>query len=106
MLGFLNDPNYEQRKLARNDYPWGFVSTIACTDGSKPFETAVSHDKYHVADNTIVVVEHYDTREEAQRGHDRWVRTMTAEILPAVLTDCNNAGLAQLLTALTATPLN
>ena len=77
--------NYEDRKVA--NYTSGdvtlFVDTARVTDSSKPYETAISHPKYN--HNKWVIVELYDTKEEAQIGHDKWVALMTAEILPEVL---------------------
>ena len=82
---------YESRKVARDDYPWGFISTAAVNDGSKPYETAVQHKSYG---DGMVIVENYDTKTAAQDGHAKWVKTMTAKKLPAKLVDCNNAGIA------------
>lgn len=95
MFGFLDMmSNYEDRKVARNDFDWGFVSTASVTDGAHQFETAVKHDRYN--SGKIVIVEHYDSKEDAEAGHKKWVETMTAPKLPTALTDCCNAGIGQL----------
>src|SRR4051794_13089256 len=95
MFEFLLDAgNYESRKVGRNDFDWGFVSTAYCSDGEMPYETAVEHVAYN--DGQMVIVENYETAEEAAEGHDRWVKTMTADDLPEKLVDCCNAGIAQL----------
>ena len=91
-LSMLGD--YEQRKVACYDEDGVFVSTAAVCDGRKPFETAVEHPRYN--DGKLVIVECYDTREDAEKGHKLWVRLMTAKRLPTVLTDCTNAEVSQL----------
>lgn len=83
--------NYEDRKVGRDDFDWGFVSTAEVCDGVKPYETVVEHNRY----GKMVIVENYDTKEEAQQGHTKWVNTMTSDDLPKVLVDCNNSGVAQ-----------
>ena len=88
--------NYEDRKVARDEYPWGFISTASVTDGEKPFETAVQHSSYG---RHMTIVENYSTREEAEAGHRKWVETMNAPTLPERLIDCNNAAIAKLASA-------
>src|SRR5688572_17740829 len=89
---------YESRKVARDDYGWGFISTAQVNDGSKPYETAVKHTDYN--DGSMVIVENYDTKGEAQAGHAKWVTTMTAKTLPKTLVDCANADIAQMCEAI------
>lgn len=93
--------NYEARKVdSYNDDKTGlFISTARVTDGKQPFETAVGHPDYR-DDGKLVIVEAYDTKAEAQRGHDKWLRLMTTEPLPDKLVDCCNAGLADFASAL------
>ena len=90
---FLAVGNYEDRKVARFDAPWGFVDTVQVCDGSQPFETAVQHPDYN--GGGMVIVEAYDTMKEAQVGHDKWVAKMTAKRLPSKLVDCANAAMAK-----------
>ncbi len=101
MLGFLNDRgNYKERVVGRDDYPWGFISTARVSDGAKPFETAIKCDKYvrrhDKREGLMCIVEAYDTREQAEKGHAIWLKAMTSKILPKTLTDCCNAEVAQL----------
>lgn len=92
---FMAD-NYEQRKVGRWNSPDGkrLVSTAEVNDGSKPYETAFMHPDYNKG--SMVIVENYDTKEQASAGHERWVKVMTKGPLPKVLKDCNNAEIAQL----------
>ena len=94
---FMDVGNYDARKVDRYEADGFFVDTCACSHGSKPFETAVEHPDYN--DGEMVIVEAYDTKEEAQAGHAKWVKRMTADVLPEQLVDCQNAGLAGLLGA-------
>lgn len=96
-LGMIG--SYKSRKVDRFEADWGFISTARVTDGSKPYETAVQHKDY--GDGNMVIVECYDTKEQAQAGHVKWVGIMTSNP-PDELVDCNNAGLAQFGSALGA----
>ncbi len=87
--------NYEDRKVDRHDGENFFISTARVTDGQKDYETAVAHPNYN--DGKIVIVEMYDTKEEAQTGHDKWVGFMSSDSLPLKLIDCSNSGVSQLL---------
>lgn len=103
MFGFLDmltGPSYEHRKVGRWDNEAGdqMVSTAAVTDGREPYETAFMHPDYN--DGKMVIVECYSTREAAEEGHARWVKTMTHGPLPNRLIDCANAEVAQFLNAL------
>src|SRR3990167_9952930 len=70
------------------------IDTCRVTDGSRPYDTGIQHPNY--GDGSWIIVEAYDTKDEAQIGHDKWVDTMTNSSLPKELKDCNNAGIAQL----------
>ena len=72
MFGMIG--TYEQRKVARTEIEDGFVSTARMTDTEKPFETGISHELYN--EGYIVIVEQYDTKEEALAGHEKWVKVM------------------------------
>ncbi len=96
--------NYEDRCVDRSDFDWGYISTARVSDGSHPYETAVCSNEYvRVSDpddaTQMTIVEAYDDAAAAQEGHDRWVKTMT-ECPPDGLTDCCNAGVAEIGTAL------
>ena len=96
MFSFTADAgNYEERRIGRDDYPWGFISTCRVSDGAKPYETAVEHGNYN--NGEIVIVENYDTKEDAAAGHARWIARMTIPPLPATLYGCNNSCVQQLL---------
>ena len=85
--------NYSDRKIGRYESEGCLVSTCRVTDGRQPYETAVEHEDYG---DTMVIVEAYDTRSGAKRGHRRWVKTMQ-ENPPAKLVDCQNAWISQLI---------
>ncbi len=89
--------NYEDRKVDRwdSDDELKMISTAAVNDGSKPFETAVQHPAYN--NGLVVIVESYDSKEDAQKGHDRWLNLMLTNKLPNALVDCGNAKIAQLI---------
>lgn len=97
MFNFLKDVgNYEDRKVGRYDDGDISISTCAVSDGSKPFETAISHPDYN--NNGWIIVESYDTREEAKNGHQKWIETVKAS-LPDNLSDVGNGldGIAKML---------
>lgn len=95
MFGFLSMAgNYEYRKVARYEKDGLRVSTARVTDSAHDFETAVAHPAYN--EGEIVIVEMYDTKEEAVLGHSRWVKRMTARKLPAQLKDVSTARVAEM----------
>lgn len=104
MFNFLMDAdNYAERKVGRDDFAWGFISTAQCSDGRQPYETAVLHRGYIREDgkeDSMCIVEGYDTRKQAEAGHAKWKKKMTAKRLPRSLVDCCNAEVAQVLDAL------
>lgn len=88
---------HEMKVVAHHEADDLFVDTAWVADGMRPFETAVRHADYH--DNMMVIVEAYDTREEAEAGHARWLKAMSEEPLPEELVDCMNARVARHLDA-------
>lgn len=86
--------NYEQRAVARFEEGHLIIDTCAVTDSTQPYETGVCHPAYN--DGAWVIVELYDTKEEAQVGHDKWIKTMAADELPDSLRDVSSAGIAEL----------
>lgn len=101
--------NYEDRKVARDELEWGFVSTAEVNDGVKPFETAVRSKLYARVDkpyqtDDMIIVEAYQSREEAAAGHTRWVAAMTGDNPPKELVDCCNSGVGQMLKAINSIP--
>lgn len=98
MFEFLQDAgNYEDRRVGRFDEGDLMVSTATVSDGDHPFETAVKHPDYNGGE--MVIVEAYDTKDQAEQGHVKWVATMTADPLPGTLVDCQNAKISQLIPA-------
>jgi hypothetical protein len=97
MFDFMRDTlNYDSRKVGRFDGGNGlFISTARVSDGRQPYETAVRHPDYN--EGSLVIVEAYDSMEEAKQGHDRWTDAMTREPLPDVLQDCRNAAISSFL---------
>lgn len=97
MFGFINDMgNLEARKVEQwhSDDGMRMVSTVRVSDGAKPFETAFEHPEYN--DGGMIIVEAYETREDALAGHGRWLKIMLDGPLPDEITDCCNAECAQL----------
>ena len=86
--------NYEERKIDRFEKDELTVDTCSVTDSDKPYETAVEHPHYN--NGKWVIVETYDTKEAAQRGHNKWVKKMTGKKLPASLKDVSSAEVAKL----------
>lgn len=89
--------NYDDRAVDRSEIQDCVIDTCRVSDGAHPFETGVASKYYH--SGSWVIVEAYDTEEDAQSGHDRWVSTMSKPFdeLPEKLVDCQNAGLADLM---------
>ena len=94
MFDFFNMiGSYDSRKIARFEKDKLFISTAFVTDSSQPYETAISHPAYN--NNKLIIVEMYDTKEQAQKGHDNWVLIMTSEQLPKELKDVSTASIAE-----------
>ncbi len=80
-MGMVND--YDERLVANYDKNGIIVDTVMIADSEQPFETGISHKRYN--DGKWVIVEMYDSKEDAQIGHDKWVKIMTAGKLPKTL---------------------
>ena len=91
---FLDMGNYQERAVDRFENDETIVDTARCSDGSKPYETGVCNPAYN--DGDWVIVESYDTEEEAKEGHNKWVEIMTVDKKPDELVDCHNAYISQL----------
>jgi len=75
MFDFLNmSDNYEDRKVARFESNDCIIDTASVNDSTKPYETAISHKKYNEA--KWIIVELYDTKEQALSGHNKWMEIM------------------------------
>ncbi len=75
----------EERKVARYEVEGLTIDTALVTDSPYPYEIAVFHLSYKRGN--WIIVETYDTKEQAAQGHERWVATMTADELPDELRD-------------------
>jgi len=96
MFDFLSmADNYEDRAVACYEVGDLIIDTCLVTDSKQAYETGIKHPLYN--DGTWVIVEMYDTAEEAQKGHDKWVEAMTKDKLPDSLTDVSTSGTKQLL---------
>lgn len=97
MFGFLDMMgSHSQRKIANDEVDGGVVDTCAVTDSAKPFETGIAHPAYN--DGEWVIVELYDTREEAEEGHRKWVKVMEGR--PETLIDANQSEMGGFVDAL------
>ncbi len=95
MFSFLDMMgNYEERKVDNYSKDGLEVDTAAITDSSKPFETAVKHPAYNGGE--WISVELYDTKELAQKGHDKWVAVITSRNLHKPLKDVSDCIIAQM----------
>lgn len=91
--------NLDKRILHRyeDDKTKLIVSTVRISDGIKPMETGVKHPRYN--NGKPMIVEAYNTVEEAKTGHYKWVAAMRGK-LPEKIEDCCNAKLASMLKAM------
>ena len=87
--------NYEQRKVANHKDDNVTVDTVRITDSDHNFETAVLSDEYK--SGKWIVLEEYDTIEQAKVGHDKWVKIMTTEPLPETITDVSTSNVVNAL---------
>jgi hypothetical protein len=89
--------NYEERKVDNFQKGKLVVDTCLVIDADQPYETGIAHPRYNKGD--WVIVELYDSKEKAQKGHERWVKTMTSNPLPEELKDVSSAMIAKLVFA-------
>ena len=85
---------YEERKVARYEKEELCVDTCAVTDSDQPYETGISHPAYN--DGEFIIVELYDTEDQARIGHDKWVKKMTQAELPEMLEDVSSSEIGKL----------
>ena len=101
MFEFLNElanNTHEQRKVARYEKDGVFIDTCAVNDSDQPFETAIEHPKFN--DGVMIIVQLYDTKEQAQKGHNKWVKKMTAKELPKAIKDVSTSDVIKFADAL------
>jgi hypothetical protein len=82
--------NHDERKVDRNKINNAIIDTCAVTDSDEPYETAVCHKNYN--DNQWVIVEMYNSKEEAIKGHQKWIKLFEKE-LPLYLEDVSTASI-------------
>jgi len=87
--------NYEERKIDRYEKDEITIDTCAVTDSDEPYETGIKHPKYK--DGEWVIVEMYNSKEEAETGHNKWVKIMTSDNLPEELVDVSTCTVVKLL---------
>lgn len=86
--------NYDRRMIARLEHEDVVLSTAYVDDSLKPIETAIKHPDYHDA---FVVVEVYDTEEEARKGHKKWKERVIKNTLPKTLKDVGMSKVTRML---------
>lgn len=69
LMGMMG--NYEEREVDNFKNDLFTVDTALVTDRSQPYETAVKHKNFN--GDGWVTLEWSDTKEEAQKTHDKWV---------------------------------
>lgn len=98
MFEFVFDVgNYSERVVGRYDSEDStiMVSTARVSDGRDPYETAVKHPEYN--DGRMVIVESYQTKDEAASGHASWLEAVLKDALPEILVDCQNSHISTML---------
>jgi len=81
--------NHEDRVVDNFKKDKIIVDTCMVTDSDQPFETGVSHPAWN--NSAWVIVEMYLTKTEAQAGHNKWVKIITADVLPKKLVDVSTS---------------
>lgn len=80
--------NYEERKVKNTKIDNGsVVDTCRVTDSTQPYETGICSPLYN--NNKWIIVELYNTKKEAKKGHDKWVEKMKTP--PKVLEDVSTS---------------
>lgn len=77
--------NYDERKVARDEVNDYTIDTVLVTDRRWTYETAISHE--HFDNGDWIIVEGYDTKEDAIKGHKKWLEKCKIENI-VQLTDC------------------
>ena len=88
--------NYDVRKVDNySDKEKGLiVDTCLVTDSEQDYETGICHPAYNNGD--WIIVEMYNEKEEAQKGHNKWVKIMTSKSLPKELKDISSSDIMNL----------
>lgn len=78
MFDFMNMMgNHEARLVANFKSELLTIDTCMVTDSDQPYETGISVSSYE--GGKWIIVEMYDCKEEAQKGHDKWVEMLIKE---------------------------
>lgn len=85
--------NYKERVVANDIINGVTIDTAAETDSDQPYETGINGKMYN--GNEWVIVELYDTKEEAINGHKKWVELFKKEF-PETLTDVSSSTICKL----------
>jgi len=81
--------NYEDRKIDNTIINETEIDTVAVYDSEQPFETGIKSSLYN--DNQWIIVEMYDTKEEAIIGHKKWCLMFESKKFPPHLEDVSTA---------------
>ena len=87
----------EERKIANTEINGATIDTCAVTDSNNPYETAISHPNYR--NGHWIVVQEYNSKEEAKLGHSEWVEKFTDK-LPEEVVDVSTCEIAQFVNSL------
>lgn len=96
-LDFLSmADNYKDRKIANDTINEVMIDTVEVNDNYEfPYETGVCSKFYN--NNKWVIVEQYQTKEQAEIGHSKWLKQFTnKDKMPQTLKDVSTCGVAQL----------
>lgn len=93
MFGFLDMMgNHAQRLVQNTEIDGGEIDTCRVTDSAKDYETGIKHNCYN--NGKWVIVELYDTKEQALQGHNKWIGVMKTN--PEYLFDVNQCEIGDL----------
>jgi hypothetical protein len=90
--------NHEERKVANDKICDAEIDTCAISDSDQPYETGIRHPKYN--DYSWIIVEMYNTKEEAIDGHKKWCNKFRDGLLPNELKDVGTSSIAKLCNAI------
>lgn len=89
--------NYDDRKVERFEKGTLIVDTCAVSDSAQPYETGIKHSSYN--EGKWIIVQLYDSVNEAKKGHKQWVKRMTSKSLPKELKDVSSASITEFVDA-------
>ena len=81
LFGWINMINTgDARRVGQYNKNGVFVDTSKVTDADKPYETGIEHPLFN--GGVMIIVEYYDTVEQATEGQEKWVKLLTGVDLP------------------------